>query len=468
MEPRLTAQKYESSFLQQAHVPEIAVSSWWRFANLNDPLVMTDDRPAHVVFRGVWSHGLGPDFAGAMIALEDGQLLSGSIEIHRAASDWAAHGHDRDPAYNDVILHLVLLDDGVPTRRADGGIVPVVVLPEPAAGFQQAFSSSAVWSMVGGAVCAETIAAERPDLIRQALWELGDRRLAVKSARLEARLSSAQPAAVLYQELLAALGYSANREAMQALASTVPVHALISILSTVGAEDRELLAMAILLGAGGFLPMSPQHADAASLSPASVSAIEASWEMRGTAWASTRLAPSAWKLTRVRPANHPVRRILAAALILARTQGGLVFEGIEAIRAGTGLDQRLVDWATWDGTRMIGQGRAAGIVTNAFVPFAFALASHTGEDGLAEAASQYWETMSGEEPNSITRRAERQVAGAARVPGLRARGLQGLIHLDSTLCAPRRCFECPIAHLVSLELEEKQAGAFGQPGVALG
>jgi hypothetical protein len=28
------------------------------------------------------------------------------------------------------------------------------------------------------------------------------------------------------------------------------------------------------------------------------------------------------------------------------------------------------------------------------------------------------------------------------------RGEQGLIHLDSSLCAPRRCRECPIARLV--------------------
>ncbi|HEU5434067.1 MAG TPA: hypothetical protein VFU81_20525, partial [Thermomicrobiales bacterium] len=59
-----------------------------------------------------------------------------------------------------------------------------------------------------------------------------------------------------------------------------------------------------------------------------------------------------------------------------------------------------------------------------------------------------WERLPGLEANERTRRALRQVAGAARIPGLGARGGQGLMHLDVTLCAPRRCFECPIARVV--------------------
>ena len=35
---------------------------------------------------------------------------------------------------------------------------------------------------------------------------------------------------------------------------------------------------------------------------------------------------------------------------------------------------------------------------------------------------------------------------------LGSRGQQGLIHLDQGFCAPRRCFECPVALRV-LELE---------------
>jgi hypothetical protein len=43
---------------------------------------------------------------------------------------------------------------------------------------------------------------------------------------------------------------------------------------------------------------------------------------------------------------------------------------------------------------------------------------------------------------------------------LGARLQQGLIHLDQSLCAPRRCFECPIAAVVVRETAP-QSGLLG-------
>jgi hypothetical protein len=431
--------------------PEIAISRWWQSAPFKDPLKTTAGISMQVVFRGVWSHGLGPDFAGAMIAMENGVLLSGSVEIHRHASDWHNHGHDRDPAYNDVILHAVLEDDGVPTRRADGKLVPVVVLAVQDDELRQADWDNARWSAVGGDVCAEHLATTQPVVIRNAIWELGDRRLAGKTARIEARLSNEEPATILYRELLDGLGYSANREPMRHLAAMAPAGVLTALQSTVEEEHRDLLMVSVLMGASGFLPLSPQLADAASLSMDDQATIERYWKHHGGPWHGAQIAPSSWNVTRVRPANHPARRIATAALLMARTPGGIVFEVTEAIRSGANLDELLVGKSEWNGINLLGRGRATEIVTNSLVPFALALAEHTGDTGLAESASSYWERLAGGEQNAVTRRALKQVAGSARLTGLGARGLQGLIHLDTTLCAPRRCFECPVAHLVTQE-----------------
>jgi hypothetical protein len=431
--------------------PEIAISRWWRFVRFDGPLVTTEGVSMQVVFRGDWSHGLGPDFAGAMIALESGELLSGSIEIHRHASDWRNHGHDRDPAYNDVILHAVLEDDGVPTRRADGKLVPVVVLPVRDEDLHQPDWGDGSWAAVGGEVCAEQLVSINPALVRQAIWELGDRRLAAKTARIEAQLSGEEPAGVLYRELLDGLGYSANRGPMRQLASIAPIGVLVALQSTVDESDREHLMLAVLLGASGFLPLSPQLAEASCLNPDDLAAVELLWTRHGGAWRQSRMAPSAWKVTRVRPANHPVRRIAAAAILVARMLGGIVFEITEAIRSGSSLDEVLSEMSMWNGENLLGKGRATEIVTNSLIPFALALAEHTGDAALAEAASSYWERLPGGESNAVTRRALKQVAGNARLAGLGARGMQGLIHLDTTLCGPRRCFECPVAHLVTMD-----------------
>src|SRR5581483_9563716 len=79
------------------------------------------------------------------------------------------------------------------------------------------------WSRFGGAVCAEALAAANPAPLRDALWRLGDLRLAGRAARFEADLTRLPPAELLYREWLEALGYSANREPMRALAERLPL-----------------------------------------------------------------------------------------------------------------------------------------------------------------------------------------------------------------------------------------------------
>ncbi|CAA9534462.1 MAG: hypothetical protein AVDCRST_MAG49-155, partial [uncultured Thermomicrobiales bacterium] len=68
-----------------------------------------------------------------------------------------------------------------------------------------------------------------------------------------------------------------------------------------------------------------------------------------------------------------------------------------------------------------------------------------------DAAALAWERLPAADADAVTRRALRQVAGDARVPGLGARGQQGLLQLDATLCSPRRCYECSVAHRVLAE-----------------
>ena len=80
-------------------------------------------------------------------------------------------------------------------------------------------------------------------------------------------------------------------------------------------------------------------------------------------------------------------------------------------------------------------------MTNVFIPWV--LATEGGQDANAELhgrASELWEGLKVVEPNAISDRAHHQVAGNERLRGLGLRGQQGLIHLDRTLCSPRRCF----------------------------
>src|SRR5690606_19253657 len=112
-------------------VSELALARWWHSARFGTPLQTSTGDLIEILHRGSWSHGLGPDFQDAMIVRDGRDLVSGSVELHLRSSDWRNHGHHLDPAYNDVILHAVLSDNSVETRRADGQLVPVVTLDVP-------------------------------------------------------------------------------------------------------------------------------------------------------------------------------------------------------------------------------------------------------------------------------------------------------------------------------------------------
>ena len=52
----------------------------------------------------------GPDFSEGKVRIAD-TLWAGSVEIHTRSSEWNNHKHQFDPAYNNVVLHVVYKHD---------------------------------------------------------------------------------------------------------------------------------------------------------------------------------------------------------------------------------------------------------------------------------------------------------------------------------------------------------------------
>lgn len=68
----------------------------------------------------------GPDFFNAQIIIGN-QKWAGNIEIHLKSSDWYVHHHEKDPAYDSVILHVVWEHDA-PILRKDNSEIPTLEL----------------------------------------------------------------------------------------------------------------------------------------------------------------------------------------------------------------------------------------------------------------------------------------------------------------------------------------------------
>jgi len=89
-------------------------------------LATTNLEPITIISKGIPNHNSGPDFLEAKIMIDD-ILWVGNIEIHKSSSDWYAHGHEKDPAYDNIILHIVY-EDNMPVYNSNNVQIPTLVL----------------------------------------------------------------------------------------------------------------------------------------------------------------------------------------------------------------------------------------------------------------------------------------------------------------------------------------------------
>lgn len=103
----------------------------WKECEFTSTLLETDcGSKVEIVDPGVLNHGEGPDFLCSRIKL-DGMELHGSVEIHRLASEWNTHKHQREKNFDSVILHVVYENDMPGKIFRSDGTQPITVSIKP-------------------------------------------------------------------------------------------------------------------------------------------------------------------------------------------------------------------------------------------------------------------------------------------------------------------------------------------------
>lgn len=427
---------------------ELAMSAAWNGALVREVSV-ADGRTAKIVYQGSWSNGWGPDFKGAMIDFGDGILMAGDIELHHHSTDWIRHGHNLDANYNDVILHVVSVDDLPETRCINGRIVPVAVLHVPdEALFAIDKRLPHLWDELGGSVCAEALSESNPDVIRRAIQSLGDDRLRGKAVSFEAEILEFGADSVFLRALFGAFGYSNNKAPMEHLGQLILRYDIISNPQLAEQNGPSPWLAGVLLGMGGFLPLTPSDAHAAGILPEDQYRIERAWQQSAAGFADDFVPATSWELARVRPANHPAYRIMQLATLLARAKGDLLEQLAECVLEEASPVEFLREGTSRPWHPGIGAGRATAMVSSVLLPTLLAKASIEENDALEDAAMALWARLPKAEWTQPARRALKQVTGGPSIRKLGERGHQGLLHLDRELCAPRKCSACPIADAV--------------------
>lgn len=185
-----------------------------------------DGRPLRVLHPGRWNHLGGPDFREARIQI-GGQTLVGDVELHLRAQDWAAHGHAADPAYFNVILHVVLFPPPtVYTCGAGGRAIPnFALLTRLYHDLEEYAADSAIESLANRPslrlleVLGRLPGAEQRALLARWAAERWEQKVRFAGLRV-ARLGWVE---ACHHTILEILGYRFNRAPMLRLASRYPL-----------------------------------------------------------------------------------------------------------------------------------------------------------------------------------------------------------------------------------------------------
>jgi len=389
---------------------EKALSRWWSGAA--GACVQARSGATWVIrYPGMLNGSGGPDYLGAV--LDDGrQTLLGDVELHVRSSDWTRHHHGNDHAYDSVVLHVVLDDDGDDTTLANGVVVPIAL-----ASIGQRGGTSP--SLPCG--CTE---GQSPDAVLDVLETAGMVRLLGKGKSAAAHTARMGRWSAMVCLVARALGFISNAGASESTARclvSMHDHSTLAAMSTL---ERQ----ALVLGVAGLLPS--QRTGCGPVSVADARIYERCWRRAGARMDSLRYGR--WNLAGAYPNNHPVRRMVALADILPR---------IEMIV------ETLVDVVSGQADRCPSLNGLVSIAVNALFPMALAMAAEYG--GTRRLARLFTLIRDCPPPaaNAVTRHMRGQL-GLSGIP-LTAVQIQGLLHLFKTYCTRGHCLSCPLGAAVT-------------------
>jgi hypothetical protein len=285
---------------------EIELQALWFGGAFGRDFRTTTGESVRIVQFGEWNRGAGPDFIQTAVEI-DGTLRTGPLELDPTAADWELHGHATNPAFDEVVLHVIFQADArrMFTRTSDHREIPQVVITETQLSDALNRPQREV-AIAHPGRCVAPLKGLPAGSIERLLDEAAIFRAGSKATRWLRTADAHGRDAALFQATAETLGYRGNSLPMRLLAQRAP-------LSLLKAEGE--IAESILFGSAGFL-----SADQHELAPADTRDYlrglwDTWWKIRERFETSGDRAIR-WKTHGQRPANHPHRRVGALAALV--------------------------------------------------------------------------------------------------------------------------------------------------------
>ena len=408
----------------------------WQYRLFQGDLTTRENEAVVLIDTGTRNDGSGPDFFNARIKIGNTEW-AGNVEMHIRASDWYRHGHEKDKAYDSVILHLVYdCDEAV--RNSKGEVLPCIELrnkiDEALYYRYRKLIATREWI-----ACAPQLK-DVPDLIVYSwLDRLLAERLERKADYIEGFLQASKGhwETAFYYALARNFGFNVNADPFEQLARSLPLEVL--------AKNRDSLLKleALLFGQAGLL--NPKLKDEYAQE------LNREYEFLKKKYSLEPVAAYQWKFMRLRPVNFPTIRIAQFAQLIYKSthllSKILETENLESLKEffRLGTSEYWVNHYTF-GKKSKAREKQFGarsfdlVLINTIVPFLFVYAQHQKNENLKARALNFLGRTPAEQNSIIRRFAE------SGIKCQNAAQSQALLRLRNDYCKYLKCLDCAIGN----------------------
>jgi hypothetical protein len=402
----------------------------WKYRLLQGPLTTTEGETLTVIHPGWHNHDAGPDFSTAKIKIGD-TLWAGNVEIHVKASDWQKHQHQQDPAYKNIILHVVYEND----QPVKGSFATIVV--------KNAIDKSLHARYIDLIQNKNWVPCEhQASTINYFIWESWKQRLVIE--KLENKQQDIQLLldkttmdweTAFYISMARSFGFRVNGGAFELLAKSLPLKILARH------KNKLLQTEALLFGQAGFLNKS--FTDAYPLT------LQKEYQHLRDKYQLKPIDENLWRFLRLRPPNFPHIRLSQFAHLIYRSSKLFSYlldttnirdiENMLTVKASKYWNTHYrFEKISHHQEKLLGTSSINLLMINTVIPFLFSYGNYHKNQGLKERAINFLESLPSENNHIITKWKK------IGIDSQNASDSQALLFLYKNYCIAKKCLHCPI------------------------
>ena len=403
-------------------------------------LETTDGKALEIIDPGLHNRNAGPDFFNAKLRIGN-TMWVGNVEIHEHSKDWFRHGHDSDPAYDNVVLHVVE-DVDCDVTNSRGEFIPQIKLCVPVTvtlNYKELLNADAY------PPCYRIVPELSQLTVHSWMAALQTERLERKTLDIARRAERANGSweDAYFITLARNYGFGINGDAFEQWAYNVPLN------QVAHHRDDIFQIEAIFLGQAGLLDIDaiPAKYQKEAMNDGYFNRLKNEYKYLAHKFSLTPINRTMWKFLRLRPQNFPHIRISQLATLYHERKTSLsqLVECMNVDEMRRMLSTHVTEY--WITHYTFGAESASNsksmspfsinlLMINTAIPMLFAYGRHTCDDTLCDRAFDMLEQLKAEDNHIIRMWKECGLKVAT------AGDSQALIQLKNEYCDRKDCLRC--------------------------